>query len=65
MTKITTLEPGNLALIRQRPDGSIQQIALTEEQSKMLQFFLAAISQKDPLVEMGEEHDLILKSLIQ
>lgn len=64
MANFTTAEPGTIALIQQTKEGRIQQIALTVEQSDMLQFFLGKLSEVSPLVQMGEEHDLILKSSV-
>ncbi len=62
--KFKTLEPGKLALIQQDKDGRILQIGLTESQSDMLQSFLSILSQNQPLVQMGEDWDLVLKSSI-
>jgi len=60
--KVETVNVGTIALIQQTETGRILQVAITEEQSKLLQIFLASISQGNPLVQMGENHDLILKS---
>ena len=62
--KFKTLEPGKLALIQQGKDGRILQIGLTESQSDMLQSFMSILSQNQPLVQMGEDWDLVLKSSI-
>ena len=62
MSNFENLEPGNIALIQQTPEGRILQIGITQAQSQMLQIFLASISQESPLVQMGEEYDLVLKS---
>lgn len=62
MAKFETVEPGTIALIQQTADGRILQIGLTTEQSNQLQIYLAIISKNNPLVQMGEEHDLVLKS---
>lgn len=62
--KVETVDVGTIALIQQTETGRILQVAMTAEQSKMLQIFLATISQGQPLVQMGEEHDLVLKSTI-
>ena len=59
--KFENVEVGTIALIQQTETGRILQIGLTEEKSRMLQFFLASISQESPLVQMSEEHDLVLK----
>lgn len=54
--------PGTIALIQQTENGRILQIGLNVEQSSMLQFFLANLSDGNPLVQMGEDYDLVLKS---
>ncbi len=43
-------------------DGKIIQVGLTEEQSDILQVFLATMSKDSPLVQMGEKYELILKT---
>ena len=63
--KFETVEPGTIALIQQTEEGRILQIALTVEQSKQLQFYVALISKSSPIVQMGEEHDLVLKSSLK
>jgi len=65
MKNFKTLEPGKIALIQQTDDGRILQIGLTESQSGMLQGFLSILSQTQPLVQMGEDWDLVLKSSIK
>lgn len=46
----------------ERLDIADRQIGLTEEQSRMLQILVAQMSKGSPLVQMGEEYDLVLKS---
>lgn len=60
--KFSRLELGKIGLVQETEDGRIIQIGLRPEQSEMLQMFLATISQGKPLIQMGEEYDLILKS---
>ena len=60
--KVETVDVGKIALIQQTEKGRILQVAMTAEQSDMLQNFLAIISQGNPLVQMGEDYDLVLKS---
>ena len=60
--KYSRLEFGKIGLVQETEDGRIIQIGLRPEQSEMLQIFLATISQEKPLVQMGEEYELILKS---
>jgi len=62
MANFNLAEPGTICLIKQSPEGRIMQIAMTEDQSKMLQVLVASISQQQPLVQMGEDWDLVLKS---
>jgi len=61
MAQFERLSIGRVGLVQETEDGRIRQIGLTEEQSKMLQVLVASISQGDPLVQMGEEYDLVLK----
>ena len=60
--KFSRLELGKVGLVQETEDGRIIQIGLRPEQSEMLQLFLATISQDAPLVQMGEDYELILKS---
>ena len=61
MAKYERAEEGSICLIQEK-DGRIVQIALTEGKHKLLQVFLASISTpEEPLVQMGEDLDLILK----
>jgi len=62
MSNFQNAEIGTIGLIQQQEDGSIIQIGLTESQSKMLQLFLASISEEKSLIKMPPEYDLILKS---
>lgn len=62
MATFERLEIGKLSLVQETEDGRIRQIGLTEEQSKQLQFYAGLISINSPLVQMGEEYDLVLKS---
>ena len=64
MAKYENVKLGTIALIQQEENGRILQIALTEEQSNMLQRFLAILSQESKLVQMSEEYDLVLKSQV-
>lgn len=62
MSNFENLDPGNIALIQRTPEGRILQIGITKEQSEILQIFLASLSKESPLVQMGEDYDLALKS---
>jgi len=65
MANFELLEVGSIALIQQTKEGRILQIGLTTSQSALLQNFLAVISKDSPLVQMGEDWDLVLKSSIK
>lgn len=65
MAEFSAVDPGTIALIQQTKDGRIQQIGLTVAQSNMLQFFLSKLSESSPLIAMGEDYDLVLKSQIK
>jgi len=61
MSKFERLAIGNIGLVQETEDGRIRQIGLTQEQSEMLQHLLGVMSKESPLVQMGEEYDLVLK----
>ena len=65
MNKFERLAIGAIGLVQETEDGRIRQIALTTDQSAMLQSILAVISKGRPLVQMGEEYDLVLKRNIK
>lgn len=65
MAEFERLEIGKIALVQETEDGRIRQIGLTEEQSNTLQLLLASISRGRPLVQMGEEYDLVLKRQVK
>lgn len=62
MAQFERLDIGAVGLVQETKDGRIRQIGLTEEQSRLLQILVAQISKESPLVQMGEEYDLILKN---
>ena len=64
MTKFKNIEVGKIALIQLQENDRVVQIGLTQEQSIMLQFYLATISKENKLIQMPEEYDLILKSQV-
>ena len=61
MENFKELEVGALGLIQRDETGRISQIGLTEYQSKLLQLFLASMSQEQKLIRLPESYDLILK----
>ena len=65
MANFEMLEVGHIALIQQTKEGRILQIGLTQMQSDLLQNFLGVISKDTPLVQMGKDWDLVLKSSIK
>lgn len=65
MIKFQHLKPGDVGLVSLMEDGRIVQIGLTVSQFEMLQVFLGILSKESPLVQMGEDHDLVLKSTIK
>ena len=62
MSKFERADIGSICLVQETEDGRIRQIGLTTEQNRVLQIMLASLSQESPLVQMGEEFDLVLKS---
>ena len=62
MAKFERLNIGAVGLVQETEGGRIRQIGLTGEQSNMLQVLVASISSGSPLVQLGEEYDLVLKS---
>lgn len=62
MAKFKNLEVGKIGLIQQDKNGVIQQIGLTQEQSDILQLFLAGMSKGKPFVCMGHDYELELKN---
>jgi len=65
MANFENVEVGTIALIKQLECGRIVQIALTTQQSSMLQFFLAKLSEENKLIQMPEQYDLVLKSSLK
>jgi hypothetical protein len=64
MAKFSELEVGAIALVQKHESGRIIQIGLTKEQSRLLQIFLATLSQESKLIQMPEDYDLVLKGAI-
>ena len=56
------LNEGKVGLIQKGENNTVVQIALTEEQSDMLQMFLSAISKEKPLVKLPSDYDLVFKN---
>ena len=62
MLKLENLKPNEIGLVQQQDDGRIIQIGMTKDQSILLQNFLVILSKESPLVKMGEDYELVLKS---
>ena len=43
-------------------NGRIIQLGMTADTQKIITALIASVSQSHPLVRLGEEHDLVLKS---
>lgn len=62
MVKFKQLDKEAVGLVVSGKDGEVVQIGLTQEQSDMLQVFVAMLSKESPLVKLGEEHNLYFKN---
>ena len=63
MPQFQSLEVNQVGLISQDDSGTIYQIALTEEQSRMINMIVASMSSPEkPLLRLPKEYDLILKT---
>ena len=58
------IEDGEIALIT-TDNGRIVQLAMTTEQHRTLSMVLSTMTKEEPLVKMGEDHDLVLKSTVK
>ncbi len=59
--KIERADIGSIGLIKETKDGRIVQLAMTEEQSKIIQILVAKMSKHKPLIQLGKEYDLFTK----
>ena len=55
------IEPYKVSLVAQDENGNIFQLGLTEEQSSLLNAFVASMSKEKSLIRLPKEYDLILK----
>jgi hypothetical protein len=62
MPKFESLKPNQIGIISQDDNGIIYQIALTEEQSQMLNAVVAMLSKEKPLIRLPKEYNLILEN---
>lgn len=61
MKNFESLQPNQVGLISQDENGIIYQIALTQEQSIMINAVVAMWSAEKPLIRLPKEYDLQLK----
>lgn len=62
MINFETMPPGTFGLVCQSKDGTIKQIGMTQDQSQILQLFLASMSKEKPFINMPSNFDLTLKN---
>ena len=61
MSKFNFLKDGEIGLVTTE-NNRIVQLGITPDTHKTITVVIAACSKETPLVKMGEEHDLVLKS---
>jgi len=64
MANFDFLKDGEIGLITTE-NGRIIQLGLTVDMHRTITAVIAACSKETPLVKMGEEHDLVLKSTVK
>lgn len=64
MANFDFLKDGEIGLITTE-NGRIVQLGLTVDMHRTITAVIAACSKETPLVKMGEEHDLVLKSTVK
>ena len=64
MENFDFLKDGEIGLITTE-NGRIVQLGLTVDMHRTITAVIAACSKESPLVKMGEEHDLVLKSTVK
>jgi hypothetical protein len=62
MENFESLQPNQVGLISQDENGIIYQIALTQEQSTMINAVVSMMSKEIPLLRLPKEYDLKLIS---
>ncbi len=62
MATFTNTKTDEVSLVQNSKSGRIIQIALSPEQHLLLQSFVATISKLNPVIQMSDDYDLILKS---
>ena len=61
MENFEPLKDGEIGLVMVE-NGRIIQLGMTAEVQKTITILIASVSQSHPLVRLGEEHNLVLKS---
>ena len=61
MNNFEPLKDGEIGLVMVE-NGRIIQLGTTADTQKIITALIASVSQSYPLVKLGEEHDLVLKS---
>lgn len=61
MSKFNFLKDGEIGLVTTE-NNRVVQLGLTVDMHKTITAVIAACSKETPLIKMGEEHDLVLKS---
>lgn len=64
MANFDFLKDGEIGLITTE-NGRIVQLGLTVDMHRTITAVIAACSKETPLVKMGEDHDLVLKSTVK
>lgn len=64
MANFDFLKDGEIGLITTE-NGRIVQLGLTVDMHRTITAVIAACSKETPLVKMGEEYDLVLKSTVK
>lgn len=64
MANFDFLKDGEIGLIMTE-NGRIIQLGLTVDMHRTITSVIAACSKETPLVKMGEDHDLVLKSTVK
>ncbi len=59
---IKNAESGHFGIVQLQEDGRIMQIGLTESQNELLKVLLSSFSDKQSLVLLPNEYELVLKS---
>jgi len=64
MKNFDFIKDGEIGLIT-TDNGRIVQLAVTKEIHQTIMILIGSLSKENPLIKMGEEHDLVLKSTVK